>query len=539
MRIGIAQVNSSVGDIENNTVLITNTISRGREQNLDLIIFPELVLCGYPPDDLLYRPSLYDKIGRALNTIINASMGIQLLLGYPRNVNGKIYNSCVFIQNGNLITHYDKILLPNYGVFDEKRYFTEGSTPCLIDLNGIRTALTICEDLWSDLPIQMAANAGAKLIISINSSPFHINKPAERIGALKARFHESNLPIIYVNSVGGQDELVFDGASMVMDNMGEIIFRAPNFEEGLYVFETHSENSGSLSFKVPPNLPINDIEEQTIYQALVLAVRDYVRKNRFNGVIIGLSGGIDSALVACIAVDALGKENVNVLLMPSRHTSEMSNADALLLAKNLGISTNTISIEGPYKAFIDELAPVFRELPVDTTEENIQARCRGVLLMAVSNKMHKLVLTTGNKSEMSVGYATLYGDMAGGFSPLKDVSKLQVYRLCKWKNTISNVIPVRIIERPPSAELRPDQKDSDSLPPYEILDPILELYIEQDQNPGQIINAGYNRDDVLRVIKLVNQNEYKRRQSAPGVKISRKAFGRERRYPITSGYREE
>ncbi len=539
MRIGIAQINTHVGDVDKNTSLILDYLALGCKQHMDLIIFPELTLTGYPPEDLLYRPALYKKIELALESILLESKGMKLIVGYPRKSDNKIYNSCAYISNGQLTASYDKLELPNYGVFDEKRYFTAGTKPCLIDLGGIPVALTICEDIWSPHPARLAADAGAKLIININASPFHENKADEREQTLQARYHETTLPIIYVNLVGGQDELVFDGGSMVMDTKGKIVFRAADFEEGLYAVDLQTMQPGHLHFGVPQSTPAQVSPEETIYRALVLAVRDYVRKNSFNGVVIGLSGGIDSALVTCIAVDALGKENVQVLLMPSRYTADISMEDSQQLVKNLGISHHTVSIEQPFTAFIDVLDPLFHQLPADTTEENIQARCRGILLMAVSNKSRKLVLTTGNKSEMSVGYATLYGDMAGGYAPLKDVSKLLVYRISRWRNTRSMVIPERIIERPPTAELRNHQKDQDSLPPYEILDPILERYIEQEQTPQQIIDAGYNRDDVIRVTRLVDQSEYKRRQAAPGVKISSKSFGRERRYPITSGYREE
>lgn len=538
MRIGIAQINPCVGDIENNAALIISYIHKALAQGVDLILFPELALTGYPPEDLLFRPALYTKIDRALKSILNESAGIQLVLGYPRRDGGKLYNSCAFIRDGVITATYDKMELPNYGVFDEKRYFTAGTTACVVDLNGITAALTICEDIWSPRPAKLALEAGARLIININASPFHMHKALERDNILHTRHSETRLPVIYANMIGGQDELVFDGGSMLMNSEGEITYRAPFFKEDLYVINVNADGKGKLRFDSPAPVDETDPDE-TIYLALVQGVRDYVYKNHFNGVVIGLSGGVDSALVTCLAVDALGKDNVEVLLMPSRYTAEMSIEDSLELADNLGISRHIISIEEPFNAFVTALDPLFRQLPADTTEENIQARCRGILLMAVSNKSRKLVLTTGNKSEMSVGYATLYGDMAGGYAPLKDVAKLLVYRLSRWRNSQSCVIPERIIERPPSAELRPDQKDEDSLPPYHVLDPILERYIEQDQTPQQIINAGYDYDSVTRITKLVDLSEYKRRQSAPGVKITRRAFGRERRYPISSGYREE
>jgi len=540
MRIGIAQINPRVGDIAGNKSLIIDYMERGeRQYNLDLIIFPELALTGYPPEDLLHRPALYRQIDSAMAEIISKSGTLGCIVGYPRKSGSDIYNSCAHIRNGRLLANYDKIELPNYGVFDEKRYFKAGTLPCLIDLDGIPAALSICEDIWATGPTQAAAESGARIVININASPYHQTKAAERKEILRSRFNETGLPVIYVNMVGGQDELVFDGSSLVMGRDGEIIFQAPDFEDGLHIIEVSQDHEGRMVFGTPGDTSSPTPPEAMVYKALVLAVKDYVRKNGFNGVVIGLSGGIDSALVTSIAVDALGPENVEVFLMPSRYTAQMSIDDSIQLAENMGIRHHTISIEPPFTAFTDILAPHFTGLPTDATEENIQARCRGIILMAISNKSRKMVLTTGNKSEMAVGYATLYGDMVGGYAPLKDVPKLLVYQLAKWRNIQEPVIPDRIIERPPSAELRDNQTDEDSLPPYEILDPLLERYIEKDQNPQQIVEAGFDPDIVMRVTRLVDVNEYKRRQSAPGVKISKRAFGRERRYPITSGYRED
>jgi NAD+ synthase (glutamine-hydrolysing) len=541
MRIGIAQLNSHVGAIERNTRVVIYTLQQGRAQhNLDLIIFPELMLTGYPPEDLLHRPALYTKIDNAIEEIIRYSNDIKLIIGYPRKSANDIYNSCAYIDNGAIVATYDKIALPNYGVFDEKRYFRTGTKACVIDLAGLPAALSICEDIWSAEPAKLAEAAGARLIININASPFHQDKQLERKQTLQSRFAETGLPIIYVNMVGGQDELVFDGNSMVMDATGRIVFEAPAFEEGLHIIDLDFDtNTNKVQFRLPEYRPATTDADQLVYRALVLAVRDYVRKNGFAGVVIGLSGGIDSALVTCIAVDALGPENVEVVLMPSRYTAQMSIDDSVEMAMNLNIQHHILSIEQAFSAFTDILKPLFEGLPSDMTEENIQARCRGVILMAISNKSRKMVLTTGNKSEMAVGYATLYGDMVGGYAPLKDVPKLLVYRLSRWRNQQSRVIPERIIERPPTAELRDNQKDADSLPPYDLLDPILERYIERDQNPQEIIQAGFDANMVIQVTRLVDQNEYKRRQAAPGVKISKRAFGRERRYPITSGYREE
>lgn len=539
MRIGIAQLNPRVGDIEKNTDQVIESINQARLMGESvLLIFPELMLTGYPPEDLLFRPALYTQIDHAFARILRASSGIKLLIGYPRRVDNTIYNSCAYISDGKLICSYDKIELPNYGVFDEKRYFTAGSDPCLIDIDGLLVAVCICEDIWTPESARLASAADARLIICINASPFNLNKLRARLDVLSARCQETGLPVVYTNMVGGQDELVFDGGSLILAGDGSLVFQAPVFEEGLFFVGMATDIEGTVRFDTQQPIPAPELPEKIIYRALVMAVSDYVRKNAFQGVVIGLSGGIDSALVSCIAVDALGKDNVEVLMMPSRYTADISNEDAILLAENLGVAYHSISIEQPFTAFMDVLAPLFHQMPADTTEENIQARCRGILLMAVSNKTRKLVLTTGNKSEMSVGYATLYGDMAGGYAPLKDVSKLLVFRLAKWRNTVSSVIPTRTIDRPPSAELRPDQKDADSLPPYEILDPILERYIEHDQTPQQIIEAGFSPTDVTRVTRRVDQSEYKRRQAAPGVKITGRSFGRERRYPISSGYRE-
>lgn len=538
MIIGIAQVNPIVGAIEHNKDIILNSIKTAKsELNVDTLIFPELVLTGYPPEDLLYRPELYNQLTDAIEAIVSKSKNINIIFGYPRKEKDKIYNSCAYISNEKLICNYDKMVLPNYGVFDELRYFSAGNHPCLVDIGNIKTCLTVCEDIWSASPANLAKDQGAELIININASPFHRDKFEDRKNVLKTRNNETGLPIIYVNLTGGQDELVFDGSSLSIDTDGSFKTIAPSFTEGIFTV-TLEQNQNIISF-IPGNTSITELTgHEAIYKALVTAIRDYVIKNGFKGVVIGLSGGIDSALVTCLAVDALGAENVEVIMMPSRYTADMSVEDSLTLANNLGIDHQIISIEKPFSAFMELLGPIFKNLPADSTEENIQARSRGVILMAISNKSRRLVLTTGNKSEMAVGYATLYGDMAGGFSPLKDIPKLLVYELANFLNQSGNIIPQRIIDRPPSAELRADQKDEDSLPPYEILDPILEMYIEQDNSPQQIINNGFDKNDVMPVITLVDRSEFKRRQAPPGVKISKRAFGKERRYPITSGYRE-
>lgn len=538
LNIFLAQLNLTVGDIKGNTKKIIKSINdTDLELNADVIIFPELSICSYPPEDLLLRPAFNEYVLSALDQIIAATKNIHVIIGYPIKQNDKLYNACSLIYNQKIIKTYYKQHLPNYGVFDEKRYFTAGNESCLFEIKGITAALSICEDIWVPEPINDAAKAGAKIMFNINASPYHKNKLMEREKMISERAQDSNMHVVYTNLVGGQDELVFDGNSIVVNNQGEIIFHAPQFEEGLFNVHLDIEQS-----KVETNAVISSPvanEEESIYNALVLGVRDYVRKNNFKGALIGLSGGIDSALTLSIAVDALGAENVEVLIMPSRFTADMSNEDACLQAKILGVNYEIISIEQPFESFLEALKTRFKNLPVDTTEENIQARCRGILLMAASNKSGKLVLTTGNKSEMAVGYATLYGDMSGGYAPLKDVWKTLVYKLAIWRNTQQRVIPERVISRPPSAELRHDQIDQDSLPDYDILDPVLEQYIELDIPPEQIIKNGYDADTVYKVIRLVDINEYKRRQAAPGVRITERAFGRDRRYPITSAYIEK
>jgi len=538
IQIALAQINLCVGDIKGNTRLIIENILRAKEQlHADIIIFPELAITSYPPEDLLLRPALHAQIKNSLKDICNAAHGIDVVIGYPLLLEGKLYNSCSLLREGAIEKTYHKQLLPNYGVFDEKRYFEPGDETILFDLHGVPTALSICEDIWEDSPCQKAKDAGAKLIINLNASPYHSEKAAKREELLKTRALESGLDIIYINLIGGQDELVFDGDSMAVNNRGKIVFRAPQFTEGLYLVrysETHEEK-----FSAPDSYAYSALSKnESIYTALILGVKDYVQKNGFTGAVIGLSGGIDSALTLAIAVDALGADNAEVLIMPSQYTASMSNEDAQSQAETLGVRFSIIPIGEAFSAFNNLLSERFENSPVDTTEENIQARCRGILLMAISNKTGKLVLTTGNKSEMSVGYATLYGDMAGGFAPLKDIPKIMVFDLAEWKNEQQQIIPQRVIDRPPSAELREDQKDEDSLPPYTILDPILERYIELDQSPAEIIESGFDAETVKQIVSLVDRNEYKRRQAAPGVRISKRAFGRDRRYPITSAYKE-
>lgn len=538
LRIALAQVNLCVGDIRGNTGKIIEYIKMARDDlHADMVIFPELAVTSYPPEDLLYRRALYTQIDSALKEIMSNSGNIKIVIGHPYKPGMNTYNACSLISDNETRHIYLKQELPNYGVFDEKRYFEPGAESCIFECNGVLAALSICEDIWEKFVCYQAAQAGAKLMINLNASPFQTGKLKIRQQLLKDRVSETGLNIVYVNLVGGQDELVFDGGSMVMDQQGEIIFQAPQFEEGLYTVDFSIDQGKCHPLKAQESLPVLS-QDEIIYQALVLGVRDYVRKNGFPGVVIGLSGGIDSALTVCIAVDALGNENVTAVIMPSRYTSKMSIDDAEALSKILQIKSITIPIEPVFNAFTNSLAPVFSGHSPDITEENIQARCRGVILMAISNKTGQLVLTTGNKSEMAVGYATLYGDMVGGFAPLKDLTKTLVYKLCNWRNRKSQVIPQSIIERPPTAELRENQLDRDTLPPYEILDPILERYIELDQSPEEIINAGFMEEDVKKVVLMMDRNEYKRRQAAPGIIITPRAFGRNRRYPITSGYRE-
>ncbi len=529
LSITLAQIDMMVGDVEQNARKIEDYCVRARDEfKADLIVFPELSLSGYPPEDLLLRASFIQWCESALYSLLPRVKGIDVVIGLPwRDAEG-LRNAAVVLHDGEVIARYYKQILPNYAVFDEKRYFVHGHETCVFECKGVKVGITICEDIWQPEPVAKAAEAGAELIVNINASPFRRGKYEERLQTLRDRVSETGLPIIYVNTVGGQDELVFDGQSLLMDAWSKVCFRAPAFEEH---FECFDWPDGVA----PVHLDEPDELEQT-YQALVLGVRDYVGKNGFPGTLLGLSGGIDSALTLAIAVDALGAENVNAVMMPSRYTATMSLEDAEAEARSLGVEYQSISIESVFESFLTLLEPAFKDLPADSTEENIQARCRGIILMALSNKTGRMLLTTGNKSEMAVGYATLYGDMAGGFAPLKDVSKLLVFELAKYRNRLAPVIPERVITRPPSAELSADQKDSDSLPPYEILDPILERFIEFDQSVPDIIQAGFDAAMVKRVANMVLRNEYKRRQAPPGVRITQRGFGKDRRYPITSGY---
>jgi len=534
LRVVMAQQDYLVGAVEANAEKILAACEQARDaMAADLIVFPELALTGYPPEDLLLRAHFLEHIEHAMQRLCVDIRGITAIVGYPLRQDDGLYNAAAVIRDGGLAAVYRKQHLPNYGVFDEKRYFKEGVAPCVVDIRGIPVGITICEDIWQAGPVQQAADTGARLLININASPFHAGKRDIRERLAMQRARESILPIIYVNLVGGQDELVFDGGSFVVDHEGTIMQRAPDCESGLYPVDLRL---GKPVIPLPGECSPNPAIETVIYRVLVLGVRDYINKNGFCGAILGLSGGVDSALVLAIAVDAIGADRVEVVMMPSRYTAVMSLEDARAEAETLGVDSHELSIERPFSSFLDVLGELFTGLPADTTEENIQARCRGIILMAISNKKRKILLTTGNKSEMAVGYATLYGDMAGGFAPIKDVPKLLVYRLCNYRNSLGPVIPQRVLERPPSAELAPDQKDENSLPPYAVLDPILERYIEQDRSVASIIAEGYDPEVVRRVAMLVDRNEYKRRQAPPGVRITQRAFGRDRRYPLTSGY---
>ncbi len=535
LRLLLAQCNFCVGDINGNTRKILAVSERARDEfNAEVLVFPELAVTGYPPEDLLFRPALHRRVKLALDEIAAAARGIHILVGYPEAVGVSLYNSCAVFFEGERVANYRKQHLPNYAVFDEKRYFVAGSQATVVEIGTISLGITICEDIWSPGIAVQSRDAGAEMICNLNASPYHLDKHVQRIDVVSAAARAGNLPIAYVNTVGGQDELLFDGGSFALAADGELAAQAGVFDEELLPLKI-SRSDGNLSISGPVrHLP--ELEE-SVYQALVLGIRDYVHKNRFEGCVLGLSGGIDSALTLTLAVDALGPEQVLAISMPSKYTASMSVEDAREEAERLGCECKIVSIEEPVGAFAATLAGVLDESG-GVTAENIQARCRGVILMAVSNATGRIVLTTGNKSEMSVGYATLYGDMAGGFAPLKDIPKILVYRLAKWRNHSGVVIPTRVIEREPSAELAPGQKDSDSLPPYEVLDPILEYYIEADMTPREISEKGFDIDTVERVTTMVDRNEYKRRQAAPGVRISRRAFGRDRRFPITSRYTE-
>ncbi|KTT06777.1 NAD synthetase [Pseudomonas oryzihabitans] len=533
LNVVMAQLNLKVGDIHGNVDRIIAAACEARDQlGGDLIVFPELSLCGYPPEDLLLRSSMQRRIEQGLQRIREEIGGIHVLVGFPWLEEGRRYNACAVYRDGVQLAFYRKQQLPNYRVFDEKRYFEPGDSAAVFEFKGVPIGVTICEDIWFAEPMAKARAAGARLMLNLNASPFHGGKQPEREAVVGERAREGGMAVVYVNQVGGQDELVFDGHSFVVDAQGQVSQRAPAFVEGLYPV-AFDEALNPLPAELAPIASL----EASVYDALVLGVRDYVRKNGFKGVVLGLSGGIDSALVLAVAADALGAEQVEAVMMPYHYTAQMSLDDAEAEARTLGVRYSVLPIAPMVEAFQQTLAGEFAGLGRDTTEENLQARCRGTLLMAISNKKGYLVLTTGNKSEMAVGYATLYGDMAGGFDVLKDVPKTLVFRLCEYRNRAGEVIPQRVIDRPPSAELSPDQKDEDSLPPYPVLDEILRLYVEQDLSAVDIVAAGFDEDVVRKVLRLVDLNEYKRRQAAVGARVTQRGFGRDRRYPITSGWR--
>ncbi|WP_339722501.1 NAD+ synthase [Marinomonas primoryensis] len=539
LRIAMAQLDMLVGDITKNTQSVIDAACKARdEERADVVVFPELTLTGYPPEDLLLRPSLDPRIESALAKVLAEVRDIHVVIGYPRRIDGELFNCAGVIYQGKMLVEYAKQKLPNFLVFDDKRYFSEGLDAGIVEIKGVKVGLSICEDIWHPEPVAQAKAAGAEFILNLNASPYHIEKMGERETLLHKRATEVSLPIVYVNYMGAQDELVYEGGSFAVNAKGEKIMQAPWFEAGLYCLDMIVDDSQPNKVEPVAGIiaPALDVEA-SVYQAMVLGLRDYIEKNRFKGIVLGLSGGIDSALSLAVAVDAIGADRVQAVMMPYTYTSSISLHDAEEEANLLGVKYSVLPIESMVSAFTDILAPEFEGYAKDTTEENLQARTRGVVLMAISNKKGLMVLTTGNKSEMAVGYATLYGDMVGGYSVLKDVFKTLVFKLCRYRNTLGYVIPERVITRPPSAELAPDQKDEDSLPSYDILDDILRMYIEEDQSAEAILaTKKFDRETVYRVLRLVDVNEYKRRQSPTGVRITARGFGRDRRYPITNGW---
>jgi NAD+ synthetase len=532
MRVAIAQLNQVLGDLAGNARALLGAIEAGKRAGADLVVTPELSLCGYPPEDLLLRPAFLDACAKEMAALAARVRGVTALVGYPEMAGPRRHNAVAVIRDGHIVATYRKLHLPNYTVFDEDRYFDPGGLPCVFDVAGVRCAVIICEDVWFQDAAGRAKAAGAQMLVVPNGSPYHTRQQALRREQVAARAHETDLPIVYVNRVGGQDELVFDGASFVADRTGAVVQQLPAWHETVAIAEFDGAVPRAVRGELDPRL------EAHVYDALVMGVRDYVDKNRFPGVLLGLSGGVDSALTLAIAVDALGPTRVRALMLPSQYNASISLEDAREMARVVGVRYDEISIEPVFAAFLGALRRDFAGTRVDATEENIQARIRGTLLMALSNKFGAIVLTTGNKSEMAVGYATLYGDMAGGFAVLKDISKTLVYRLCRYRNSLGRVIPERIITRPPSAELRPDQTDQDSLPPYDALDAILEAYVEQDKSPAEIVAQGYDAEAVRKVVRLIKLNEYKRRQAAVGIRITPRGFGKDWRYPITSAWNE-
>ncbi|MEE8498217.1 MAG: NAD+ synthase [Acidimicrobiia bacterium] len=561
LRVAGAQLNFVVGDIDGNTARIIEAMEWAAECQADVILFPELAITGYPPEDLVLKSAFIRDNISALHRLAARSGETAAVVGFVDRGVGqrddaghpRVHNAAALVAGGGLRGVYHKGLLPNYGVFDEDRYFAVGENPAsLWEINGVVAGVSVCEDIWvPDGPPADQVNAGAEILLNINGSPYHHGKGNERQRMLAERARSSGVPLVYLNLVGGQDELVFDGQSMVFDSSGEVLYRAAQFEEELFWVDVPlPESKGDaptaqrvstgdlLEGEPEPPLATHEPYDKTeeIYRALCLGLGDYVRKNGFSGVVIGLSGGIDSALTAAVATDALGAGAVRGVTMPSRYSSSGSVEDSRVLAANLGIAFDEISVEPPFTGFLEALGGAFELTEVDVAEQNLQARARGAILMALSNKFGGMVVATGNKSEMSVGYATLYGDMVGGYAVLKDVSKTLVYELARWRNRAGEVIPQSTIDKPPSAELKPDQKDTDSLPPYEVLDPILERYVEDDASVKEIVEDGFEEDTVRRIAQMVDRNEYKRRQAAPGVRITTKSLGRDRRLPITNKY---
>jgi NAD+ synthetase len=558
MKIAIAQMNATVGDLAGNVARIADFTRRARAEGADLVVTPELALCGYPPEDLLLRADFLEACQSAMDDLAARVRDVTLVVGHPRVADGRFYNSASVVQNGAVVSTYDKQHLPNYTVFDEERYFDPGARACVCAVNGVNFGVNICEDAWgaeglatsrarggpgdriginicadswhADAP-RAAREAGATVLLVLNASPYHVGKQRVRQEVMRERVTETGLSLVYVNLVGGQDELVFDGGSFVLNRHGVVTQQLPLFDEALGVVTLTDGDPQAGEIAAPLTT------EAEVYRALQLGVRDYVGKNGFPGVLLGLSGGIDSALTLAVAADALGPDRVRAIMMPSQFTASMSLEDARAEAQALGVRYTEIPIRPVFDAFAKALAGEFKGLPEDATEENIQSRVRGTLLMALSNKTGAIVLTTGNKSEMGTGYATLYGDMAGGFGVLKDISKLMVYRLANYRNGLGRVIPQRVIDRAPSAELRANQTDQDTLPPYPVLDAIMEAYVEDDLSPLEIIGKGYGRADVEKVVRMVRASEYKRRQAPIGIRITPRGFGKDWRFPITNWFR--
>ena len=536
IKVAIAQLNCTLGDLDGNAARILGACRRARDAGAAIVLTPELSLCGYPPEDLLLRDGFFRDCDEALGRLALEVRGVTAIVGHPARADGRHYNAASVLQDGQITATYHKQALPNDTVFDEKRYFESGDKPCVFEVDGVRFGINICEDTWTPQGPSAAKAAGAQVLLVLNASPYHVRKQATRHDVMRERVAETGIPLIYANMVGGQDELVFDGASFALDGSGRVVCQMSLFEEGL--------DCVTVIGGVPQMAGV--VQEQTveaeIYRALCLGVRDYIGKNGFPGALLGLSGGVDSALTLVIACDALGPEKVRAVMMPTQYTADISVEDSRELVRNLGVRYDEIPIKQVFDAFLGALSKEFSGRPVDATEENLQARIRGTIMMALSNKYGSIVLTTGNKSEMAVGYATLYGDMAGGFAVIKDIVKGMVYRLCHYRNSIGGtavpLIPERILTRAPSAELRPDQTDQDSLPPYDALDAIVEAYMENDASPTDIIAGGYRAEDVKRVVELIHRNEYKRRQAPIGIRITHRGFGKDWRYPITSRYRE-